>query len=435
MWKAKQGLLLLLVICLLLPVSAAAREPLYPQMAPVRAAEGQEAVLYAQPAEDGQHLGVYCNGATAEALRFNDEWSMVTFGWTDAYIAGYMKNQDLAFEGNYMQAMQSVRVTAESVTPRLAPDEKSTPVISYLVNAEKKVGTYPEGSLLELWGRYGDWSHVRMGQSFSFIPTDTIAVAEDRYVVPPPDGGLQELGYGLLKIPPQTEGWDLTLPLYSCPDLAAPVLTQLGKSATVEIQAQLGEWTQARHFSDAYVGYVRSEQITPYLLKDLLVEEAVPLAGAGTYLMDDTLPAGLYVLRLTEGKQATLTVGERTEQWIGAGRYTLYLPPQATVTLTGDGQLLTHPGQLRFDQDNRTFIGSGRFLIGVEGPNRNYQISLAPGATAGSYIVSDLNWDAGLAEPPQRIPLVPGRTETIALEKGQFIEVENATLYCEWGNG
>lgn len=434
MLNPKRGLLLL-ALCLLLPASAAAREPLYPQMVPVRAAKGSEAVLYAQPAETSEALGVYHNGATAETLRFSDEWSMVTFGWTDAYVTGYMRTSDLAFDGNFMHALPSARVTAESVTPRLTPDESGEPLINYLVHTDRKVGAYPKGSLLELWGQYGSWCQVRMGQYIGFVPAETIAVATDRYVVPPPDGGLQELGYGLLKVPPDTEGWDVCLPMYACPDAAAPVLKQLDKTAAVEIQAQLGEWTQVRHFSDAYVGYVRSEQITPYLLADLLIEESVPLVGAGTYTMGDTLPAGLYVLRLTEGKQAALTVADRTWQWTGAGRYTLYLPPQVTLTLTGDGQLLTHPGALRFDAVNRTYVGSGRFLIGVEGPNRNYQIKLAPGATEGSYTVSDLNWDAGQAEPPARIPLAPDRTDTITLDKGQFIEIENAELYCEWGNG
>lgn len=111
-----------------------------------------------------------------------------------------------------------------------------------------------------------------------------------------------------------------------------------------------------------------------------------------------------------------------------------YLPENAKVeSENGTVSPLSQEGLF---YDNAQKLGpAGRFLVGPQIPRGGFEVSLAEDVSEGYFLVSNMDYESGKGDEPERIDLTGALVAKIVLEDGQFIELHGCMLQLSEGNG
>ena len=241
------------------------------------------------------------------------------------------------------------------------------------------------------------------------------------------------------------------------PYYAYPVPTRVLNQMCVEGQsvvllADLGEITQVS-VANWGTAFIPTEYITSYYFSDVQMESELK---AGVH---EALQVGMYTFRSTEESSITITLEEKTRTYGGVGDYSFYLPEGASVQIQGDGMLTALDKTMRLHEDRYSdngialvdekqlyefMEGSGRYLSGEQIPSCPpediissylYVIRAQADELPGSYAVSDIEYDAGVADEVEWIELTPGEERKLMITQGQFLTMKNCKLGWSLGNG
>ena len=381
------------------------------------------APVYAQAQTDAPVLGRYYNGLDIDILQQEGDWCQVRLG--DPYtgtLTGWLQKQQLSFgiapaQSAYGILQATVQPTAgtQAATLRTRPDAYGT-----------LLGRYSAGARLEVLGDLGEWYHVRLGYLLTgFMPKADVAPGE---IVSSPYTGLTAIGYAVLHTP--LPGGTALLARGPFPNSLA--VGELRDGISLELLADLGAWAQVRSF--AFVGFVPTAQLSLHPIGNLTEAGAQTSLAKGEYLVGRDLPAGLYTFHVAGG-EGSIEVRPSGAPWrrtyapAADAHYTLYLPERATVSVRGAGTLTDMAHQpLASDTTGEAFTGTGRYLVGGQLVDGHATVRPLPGVETGYYVLSTMQYEEGMGEEPQRVPLRFGSEAVVELRHGMFIELIDCVL-------
>lgn len=400
--------------------------------------------LYAEPSSNASVLGKYYNGTIINASMVADAadgqtWCVISIpdphGMETPSVVGYMRMDDLI---RYDIAMEKSDVpyacpvgevvAGATVSLRKEPQETS-PALAELYN----------GVIVEVMGDWSEWLHVRVGRESGFLPAAYVMYtgeASPMYAGPPPRG------YAILTPSLDIDGYMIAPEIYSFPNVSSWYEDALYVNY-IALFSQHEQWLQIREETGRPNGFIHDVSAVVYWMKDMLVQEPVALTR-GVYRVGQDLPSGLYTFRAPEGAQGSVEVTRDSPslyKWYNStgASYTMYLVEGASVSITGEGilspmqrtNILTAAGGWKYEGDGRFFIGEEM----VFPPSLYLTIRLLPGETAGYYVISDLNDEAGTGERPDRVRVLAGDERYVYMRPGTFLELRNCVVEIRFGNG
>lgn len=183
------------------------------------------------------------------------------------------------------------------------------------------------------------------------------------------------------------------------------------------------------------------------LLPAALAESSVPKAYTeGEYIVGTDMAAGYYSFLVPPKSDALMTIvsedGTSTRTFAPKGtaaifrhpdepakatdgRYAVYLPNKAIVTLKG-GTLVTIP-HLRNEQSLWKYSGDGRILVGWDIADGMSGISRIDSTKPSAYSIWTKEAELGL-EAVERVEITDSEMLLVQIERGWIVELENAEI-------
>lgn len=320
-----------------------------------------------------------------------------------------------------LYAEVTVPKAGSTATLRKTPSEMSEPL-----------GELCNGTLLTFEQKQDGWAYIQTGGVSGFLP-----LKQTQPILPPSPSaehcyllrmGLA-LGYAEVKTPRGSQG----TPMYSFPDDSGEVCSFVPEGEILLLVRDLGEWSQVQ-FRYMDTGFVRSDLLKPILIPAFRGAQGTIELCDGTYEVGPMIPPDIYCFGAIGDEKASIEItgvdNAYTRRYEAEGNsfYNLYLPEGASVRIEGGGLLAGMCREFLWFTaygGGTEFTGSGRLLL-----NANYdgplQIELAAGETEGYYAVSTIVEEDGPA--PERILVLPGRTVTVEVPQGGFIELRNCHI-------
>lgn len=371
--------------------------------------------LRLEPNKGSKVLGSYRNGVEVEILSYREPFSMVKIGDR----IGFMMNSFLAFNANQDDVLPNIKIA----TAHPLREGGTVALYNRPTHVGQVVGVYAEGTHMEMLGEAGNWQHVRIGSVYGFLPLLNVVETEAMSI---PYEGVAASGYGVVTMKKATD----TLKMYAFPsESTAQTLKAIPSGSTVQLVYDMGDWAQVRY--NGLDGFVRTEALSVYPMNELQVKTKDTFAEGSYTVGKEIAKPGLYTFELVKGKEGGVDVTPKGAKEAhsfdakGEATFTMYLPEGAKVAVNGDAELVAMPAKVTMMDE---FTGTGRFLVGKDVVDGVFIISLAPDATEGYYVISNLNTDAGLQDEIQRVEVLPGVTYMYELERGQFIELQNCAV-------
>lgn len=294
-------------------------------------------------------------------------------------------------------------------------------------NANAIAGTLSQGMRMQVLGMQGNgnYLYVDLGETAPVL----IKASDVRMLKETAQDGLPVLGYGIVAHAEEVYQQYGLVPYYAdCSENRSIYGCNMGD--TVEVLGLGEEWAQIRYWSTE--GFIPRKYLDLYLMEDIqfAFEQDEPL-GLATYVCGE---GESLTLRWEDGRH--VTYGEN------AGAYTLYIPPEASVTMQG-GKI--GPAEMEdafIHPDEPVFMGSGRYLSGRQFMSRRgwgYMLRPLDAEKEAWYAISTFDAEQqGLA--PQKIKVEEAAfydpdTLCVYVEDGEFLEFHNCIVEIYYGNG
>ena len=260
-------------------------------------------------------------------------------------------------------------------------------------------------------------------------------------------------GYLLMDQSVDSDGWDDGRETWIVPGQVAGENTY---SRTLQwLGGSLEGYYAARFGSDCF--YVNEADVTRLVLREDLWAQGAALT-AGEHVAS-AAEEGLWVLRVPAGKSALLTL--ENAAWklndrfsidaADAVEYTVFIPRETQITLTGEGALtpVSGPEQLRVVTEMHPeepipegvplFSGTGRFFVPDQLANDDcwyfYRITPLAGSAESWLTFSSLNPGENDGDPFRLDSETPEYYPYTYLGAGYFLELHNCVLELTYGNG
>lgn len=302
--------------------------------------------------------------------------------------------------------------------------------------ASQALGQCAPGMLVRVLEKEGDWYHVYFSMVNGYLEAN--ALTDTGHSAPQlPTHGYAVLGPPLEGAQQHTYDVDGFAATVDFPLEDAQQTRDVTVGSSFALIADVGDMSQVSHY--AYSGFVRGELLHKYWLEDLLAGPDVSYAP-GAYRVGQGLSSGLYVFETAKhltGSIAWQVPGNPYPNVYllhGPAAYTLYLPPNASVQIHGEGTLRKATADTFAFVPSQPFAGTMRLLVGEQVdayPSTCYEIRLAEGAATGHYRLSTFLQDEGILAPSAPVALAPGEVHELPLGQGQFVEMVDCALVAK----
>ncbi len=379
-----------------------------------------------EPSSDARVLGKYYSGNIVYIDGIKGNYAKVTIGNREGYMAlEYL----LLYPHTPLDVPSAMAVATLTKSAKLYYSPES---------GTSTIATYPKGTLMTIHADIGNWCHVSIGEQWGYIEAANLQKTGDMAVA-----GSQfskSLGYGI------TCSKDGRVPYYTVPGAQGDGYSYYGDNRTLELVADVGDYYQTYCIWGGYA-FVAKENVHSYWFGDIMNQDWSNTLTDGTYTVGKDLPEGVYTFSIAAGFQGNLHIdGEgicRSYVAQGSTSYTVYLPKDAVVNISG-GTLHKPSLEMAFTSENNyTFSGSGKFIAGLQLPIEDwaydrvscYNVSAAYGAQGSFYVISTLDQEAGVVEMREKVHLERNQSVIINLLDGEFVEFYNCDVYATPGNG
>lgn len=314
-------------------------------------------------ARSGDAVGYYFNHLPVEILTQYGDFSFVRI--RDAYLSveGYMQSRDLSADLDMSREALNIHVgtviNESKAVLRERPDSDSL-----------EISRLPEGSKIEIIGKYKNFFHVYHGDRTCFVLCEAMHLAEDS-VIANPYGGVPEIGY----LFPKRKNTPIlrSYPSYETPVEEGIEMFYFYPVRPLEVIADLGEWFQVRLMQEQRYYYIPKAEVQQVvMLSDWFLNEDV-MIPVGRYRAGEDIKAGLYTYVLAEGQAGLLRIDTADTPYgkvidaVGPALYTLYIPENADVMIQSGGELRSAT-EFTASSGALSFAGNGMYFVGLQFP-------------------------------------------------------------------